>query len=166
MAVVKCTECGSQVSTQAQACPSCGAKRPAKDSWGGILLIVLVVVGVGYCSMSGGPTPTRPTQTDPATTARDEQRGAAVAAARSLKNAMHDPASFDLVESIFMADGAACITYRAKNGFGAMRTNYGLMTPSRAVHSAEQGNAFRALWKTHCEGKTGETITAISRNMM
>jgi RNA polymerase subunit RPABC4/transcription elongation factor Spt4 len=46
MALVKCKECGVQVSTKAQNCPNCGAKAPKKTSlftW--LVLIVIIVAG-------------------------------------------------------------------------------------------------------------------------
>ena len=39
MALMKCKECGSEVSTQADTCPKCGAKKPAKKNSGCLLLI-------------------------------------------------------------------------------------------------------------------------------
>lgn len=46
MALTKCSECGAQVSTRAQACPGCGAKPAVPTSivtW----VVVLLVVGLG-----------------------------------------------------------------------------------------------------------------------
>ena len=46
MALVKCKECGEQVSTKAKACPKCGAKPPRKTTraaWMALFLVVLVV---------------------------------------------------------------------------------------------------------------------------
>jgi hypothetical protein len=49
MALVKCKECGEQVSTEATTCPKCGAKAPKKKSlltW--IILIFIVLVVYNY----------------------------------------------------------------------------------------------------------------------
>lgn len=46
MAIVKCHECGSEVSTEAAACPKCGAKPKIKLSvihWIGILVGLLII---------------------------------------------------------------------------------------------------------------------------
>lgn len=46
MALVKCKECGEQVSTKAKTCPNCGAKAPKKTSlvtWFILGLIILIV---------------------------------------------------------------------------------------------------------------------------
>lgn len=44
MALEKCKECGGQVSTEAKACPHCGAKPPKRASRAGVLFIVLVII--------------------------------------------------------------------------------------------------------------------------
>lgn len=47
MAVVKCKECGGQVSTKAAACPGCGAKMPKRTSvvtWAVLVLIIIAVI--------------------------------------------------------------------------------------------------------------------------
>lgn len=54
MAMIKCKECGAQISTKAEACPQCGAK-PKKTSGCAIVVlgfILLLVFGaiVGQCS--------------------------------------------------------------------------------------------------------------------
>lgn len=54
MALIKCAECGKDVSTEAKTCPSCGAtvrlpKKPAKPSSAGALMYALVgVVGLTF----------------------------------------------------------------------------------------------------------------------
>lgn len=48
MALVKCKECGAQVSSEAKACPQCGAAPPKRTStltWLVLGFIVLVVIG-------------------------------------------------------------------------------------------------------------------------
>ena len=34
MALINCTECGKEASTQAEACPHCGMKMPTKQKQG------------------------------------------------------------------------------------------------------------------------------------
>ena len=36
MAIKECRECHHEVSTEATACPGCGAPKPADQTWGGI----------------------------------------------------------------------------------------------------------------------------------
>ena len=46
MALMKCKECGNQVSTKAKACPTCGAKAPQKNigTLSGLVIIGIAVV--------------------------------------------------------------------------------------------------------------------------
>lgn len=46
MALVKCKECGEQVSTSAQSCPKCGAKAPKKTSFFTWLVLIFIVIVV------------------------------------------------------------------------------------------------------------------------
>jgi len=55
MPLVKCWECGHEVSRSAKTCPSCGAKEPSKTAWTResgrmrllvVLIIALVVIGI------------------------------------------------------------------------------------------------------------------------
>lgn len=56
MALVKCKECGADVSTKAEACPKCGAKVPKGMGWGTKLFLGIVGVGVigALAEKSGG----------------------------------------------------------------------------------------------------------------
>lgn len=44
MALVKCEECGNEVSSKAKACPKCGAKVKAKSHLGSLLLLLVLVI--------------------------------------------------------------------------------------------------------------------------
>lgn len=44
MAMTKCKECGASISTKAEACPQCGAKRPKQTS--GCAWIALIFLGI------------------------------------------------------------------------------------------------------------------------
>ena len=59
MALVKCRECGKEVSKEAKTCPHCGIKSPFKPDISvsegcAILVIMVVLLGVllGYCASS------------------------------------------------------------------------------------------------------------------
>ena len=66
MAMTKCRECGQAVSSDAKACPNCGAKDPSMSSYittavgGCLFLIVIVIVMVKGCDVlkhrSGNPS--------------------------------------------------------------------------------------------------------------
>lgn len=69
MALVTCKECGGQVSSKAETCPTCGAKPPKRTStftwiFGGFLIFV-----VARCSLdSANDPPTRPAASSSITT--------------------------------------------------------------------------------------------------
>jgi hypothetical protein len=60
MAMMKCKECGSEVSSIAEVCPKCGAKiphYPIKKALNIIywIAVILVIAGIAECSfMTGG----------------------------------------------------------------------------------------------------------------
>jgi RNA polymerase subunit RPABC4/transcription elongation factor Spt4 len=59
MALVKCKECGEQVSTSAKACPKCGAKPPKKTSvltWIVLVIVIFVVYSAFQSSTSTKPS--------------------------------------------------------------------------------------------------------------
>ncbi len=54
MALVKCKECGEEVSTKAKTCPKCGAKAPKKTS----LFTWLVLLFIGFVVYAANQAPT------------------------------------------------------------------------------------------------------------
>ncbi len=67
MALIKCHECGTEVSSEAAACPKCGHPLKAKPSGGinmqdpvhaiGVVLVVIILlfgVGFGIAECNGG----------------------------------------------------------------------------------------------------------------
>ncbi len=58
MALVKCGECGNEISNKAQACPKCGAKPPKTPVFlyfiGGIAGLFVIFIGIGLLAPSGG----------------------------------------------------------------------------------------------------------------
>ena len=60
MALIKCTECGHEISDTAATCPNCGHKNEQRSSGGGCLKVVLLLFGglvllvlLGLCTNSG-----------------------------------------------------------------------------------------------------------------
>ena len=47
--MVKCKECGSQVSSEAKACPKCGAKPPAATKTSTIVVGIVAFAVIGSC---------------------------------------------------------------------------------------------------------------------
>ena len=96
MALVKCEECGNQVSTKATNCPQCGAKIPRKTSATRFLIIIAILIAAYSTTQMLGTTPssssavssaepasevedstiqTPPTPTWQSSTSRDEMTG-------------------------------------------------------------------------------------------
>lgn len=48
MALIKCKECGAQVSNKAKACPSCGAKVPKSVGVIGWLFVIFIVLPIAW----------------------------------------------------------------------------------------------------------------------
>jgi hypothetical protein len=53
MSLIKCKDCGNEVSKKAQSCPNCGAplKRKSIGCFSGLLIIFLVIVGIGIIGL-------------------------------------------------------------------------------------------------------------------
>jgi hypothetical protein len=176
MALVRCPDCGSEVSDQAAACPQCarpiraaqpssGKPVPRKTSpatWGCLILIVVAVIGavISQSNQSGSSS----SGTDPEQAKKDAAVQRAVLGARVLKKAMRDPDSFKL-ESALVIDGsrAVCYDYRAKNGFGGYNTGHAVLAGDGTTFKTNEMPGFTKLWNKQCSGKQGiEEATAIN----
>jgi len=112
MALVKCKECGSEISTKAHACPRCGAKIVRTSGCAKLLAVIfgffvlLLIIGGTLPHSSPSTSPTTPTAaTTPGGLSpadretiriEDEQRGGAetiVAAEEAVRRRLKDPDS-------------------------------------------------------------------------
>ncbi|NML43496.1 hypothetical protein HHL11_07035 [Ramlibacter sp. G-1-2-2] len=75
---------------------------------------------------------------------------------------MKNPDSFQLEDALFMPDGSACYTYRARNSFNAIDRGAAVFDGTKLVTSDEK-RIFKPIWKKLCEGKSGEDISAYVR---
>ena len=162
MAMTKCTECKSDISDKAIACPSCGAKPPKKTTRVTKLVAGLIALVVGIAVLSP-KSPERPQpkviKLTPEEVAEKDKRDKniqfALSAARLLKAVTKDPSSFELIHAMVIDGGAVCITYRGKNSYGAIVVNETAMT--RAMAPGD--------WNKHCGGKRGTDVSSISAVM-
>lgn len=62
MAMIKCKECGSEISSKAEACPKCGAKRKKRSGLGCLFVVILlfIVFGAIINSVDTTTTPASP----------------------------------------------------------------------------------------------------------
>lgn len=147
MALIKCKECGNEVSTKAAACPKCGAKvartRPLFKVLGFMLLGLFVVGAFMPRSHNAATAPTTPPTPDP----REIQFKQARLAALAIKQAVRDPDSLKFDSINTNEDGSVvCIEYRAKNGFGGVNREY-LVYDNGAPREGSKA------WNKLCAGK-------------
>lgn len=156
MAIHYCRECGHPVSDKAPGCPGCGAvwrPDPMKNLW----VYGVMAVGVALSALAAFA----PREVDPfdglppevAARARADKAAQDVRAAAELERVnqtllrvqafravMHDPSSFALVKVGIKPAGDLCLTYRAKNKFGALVLEQRAMTPDNDVVSYESAH--------------------------
>ncbi|MDO9100063.1 MAG: hypothetical protein Q7V53_04870, partial [Caldisericota bacterium] len=133
MALVSCHECNKELSSEAAACPHCGAparatappgqktnKNIVRYVWAALAVTIVVI----YAN-SNTPEP-RQKSTAELEADREKERQFQVAAAviKSLKSSMKNPKSFELVSAQMMDGDTLCITYRGTNSFNAVVTNH------------------------------------------
>ncbi len=154
MALVKCKECGNQVSTDAKSCPSCGAKPPKQGM--GLLakffLLIVVIMAIGKCASDTSPTSQKPKVEKTPEQVKAEQEKEAqfqrdVLMIKALKAAMKNPASFELVQVIRLENKTLCVTYRGTNSFNAVITEHKAIAKDGSVVDYSR-----------CSGKTGEDV--------
>jgi len=124
MALIKCHECGAQISNQATVCPHCGAKPKPKTTtstkiWASVFA-VLVAVAVLSPKREVAAPPQTPEQIAEKAAARARFNTTA-GVITAIKSALREPDSAKW-EAIRANDDASvvCIIYRARNGFGGM----------------------------------------------
>jgi hypothetical protein len=143
MALIKCKECGKEVSSSAKACPNCGHAPPKRTSgcaWvvAAFFLVVVIMVIVGNRDIAkkenaeaarlAALTPEQ-RNAELAAAAATKERGSARFACELLtKKTLHDPDSAEFENSDTfpirrLADHEYMVRVkvRAKNGFNALR---------------------------------------------
>jgi hypothetical protein len=142
MALIKCKECGKEVSDSAGKCPQCGAKvnKPiGKLGWAMVIITTVIVV---QCSLSmPSSTPSAKPAVDPIAEARFQKTAVM---ANALKKALREPESV-VWETILANDDASviCFEYRARNGFGGMAKEFTVFADNKASQDAN-------VWNKHC----------------
>ena len=119
MALLKCKECGKEVSSKADKCPHCGAAR-ANEPNGcamGCLVVIIIAAVVYFFNSSNSSEPQKATPDDEL---------AAFTCGDFIKKNLRDPDSADFITDPSTShasaepDGSyqALLTVRANNGFG------------------------------------------------
>lgn len=150
MAMVNCAECGGQLSTAAEMCPHCGAKKKKRTSvftW--IIASVFGIVFIGALGGVGKNQPQKPlSPEEQAAKAQKEARFTKTAiAASALKKSLRNPDSLQW-DKILANDDAStiCLEYRAQNGFGGMNQEFALFRNGKPSQKPED-------WNRHCANK-------------
>lgn len=146
MALVQCKECKAQISSDAKACPQCGAKTPAKTSVVTMLIGGLIIFGLLKAMLSESTQAAAPTKS-PAQLAQESKKEAdfqnVVRVARWAKERSKNPASFTLTYGGITDSGTVCIEFRGTNSFNAV-------VPGRYVMSNTVSGDSVQLWNKHC----------------
>jgi hypothetical protein len=143
MALTKCHECGREISSESKTCPLCGAK--AKKPTGMAVKILAVLFAIGLFGMIiRGSEETADQPSSPQDPLKEMRYEKTAIAAKTLKNAMRNPDSFQ-VESILASDdaGIVCVRYRSQNGFGGMNREY-------VVYRNGKPSQNREVWNKYC----------------
>lgn len=146
MALVKCRECGAQISTKAASCPSCGAKvrKTSLVAWLALGVVVLSVVGAMFGKSSEGGAPQKSREQTEAEKADNARAGVALALAKTIRDAAKDPDSIKF-HSVRVSNDTktACADFTGRNGFGGATRSSAVLVGTQISMSAEA-------WNKHC----------------
>ncbi len=167
MALVKCNECGNDVSSEAAACPKCGAKPPKETSTativvGGFFALIVGSYVINSAEKSSAPPPAPKSAAE---IQGDKELNEAILVGRVLKKAAKDPSSFKMESFVIFPGGSACYEYRAKNSFGAVVPAQAVYDGGLALTSENDGNRFVKRWNAVCT-KPGGKERAGGLNML
>ena len=158
MALIKCHECGREISSDALACPGCGAapkalvaQQPKSKSialtmalaWGILGLVIWAV----YSQSTKQPVVKSAAEVK-AAEGKEREFQAVAEAMRGLKNSLKNPKSFELVSVEMMPGRTLCIVYRGTNSFNAVITTRYVVSTTVSSDSADA-------WSKHCLGRSG-----------
>lgn len=156
MAIITCKECRNPVSTEAKACPGCGAKPPKQTSLATILFGGAFTVAVGMMVfMGGGKIDIPHAVAAPAIKSAEGARFDFVMdTTRAVRQAMRNPESLKW-ESVKANDAGtvACLQYRSQNGFGGMGRETVVVANNKVSNKASD-------LKKHCSQPMHDEIAA------
>lgn len=159
MALVKCKECGSEVSNSAKTCPKCGAPMPKKTSF--FTWVVGAFLVAFFYGMISNSVEDKPQKTPEQLQQEKEDKAKnykALLGAKSIKQSLRDPSSLEFERVAITENNDICYDYRAKNGFGGMNKEYAVLT--------NKGNFYHNdpdLYNKKCTKVKGNDISALVR---
>lgn len=113
--------------------------------WYSVLAVVTIGSVIAIAQQDAARTP------DPAAERERAELQSALALARDVRAALKDPKSLEIERVDVQTDGAVCMSYRAKNSFGAAVIGQAVRVGTTYWLSADAGD-FRQRWETHCAG--------------
>jgi ssDNA-binding Zn-finger/Zn-ribbon topoisomerase 1 len=167
MAMVKCTECSAEVSSQAKACPQCGGPIKKKHSRLQWLFLGVATVGIvsamlasqnasdekaaEAASIEALKTPEQRATEQAQKVKKEAEFQRAVAGASALKRGAKNPESFKLDNAFITQAGAMCFSFFGTNSFNATVPGYAVEVAGK-LRSDDP-----ASWNKHCAEKTGQS---------
>ena len=120
MALIKCTECNNDVSTEAKKCPKCGAKIPMtknkKIFWGVAIFIIMIILG-----NIDDAKDKRNNQTQENVSKETNENLWILKGKEAVKNKLKDPDSVEFKDIFFSDSGnipMTCGKVNSKNSYG------------------------------------------------
>jgi hypothetical protein len=164
MALITCHECKKEVSTEAKACPSCGAKvrkPPAPKlniSGKQVMFVFAGLVLIAYFShmvtrqreseqaaVEAAKGPAQRAAESKQKAENDKRVLAALATADRIKKSAREPSTINFISLRVSADAkVVCTQYTGRNGFGGVSEEFIIFVAGRRVDTDE--------WKKYCKG--------------
>lgn len=161
MALKPCKECGTQISTKAEACPKCGAKQPKPTSIATYIIgafFILVVINIVRTKFEVDEAAAAAPAKTPAqlaeTARKDREINVVLAGAMRLKASMKKPEAFQLKSAMMIGGKTICYEYIGRNSFNDQTAEYYVI--SDTVSSGEAKD-----WNRLCAGKTGDDYSSV-----
>lgn len=141
--MIKCKECGKDISTEAKVCPNCGAKSKKNVGILGVIFAGLFGLMVFTCNSPNTTSPKpEPTAAEKAASAKRElvfQK--VVLALKTIKSSARNPDSIAWESIDANEDGSViCVAYRGQNGFGGMSKEVVVLAKGKASQTADAWN--------------------------
>lgn len=160
MALVKCKECGAEVSTKATSCPKCGAKPPKKTSIITWMVLLFIVASVWLSATTDSPPASASSGVSGSRSAAADQELKQIAWMDRGKDMvlqrLKDPKSAEFKDVYFLqgTDGVpmTCGLVNAKNSFGGYTGFKHFVSAGTAelTFLETEVKDFHAVWNKYC----------------
>lgn len=152
MALLKCKECGAEVSDKAKICPQCGAPIKAKTSAMtkfALFLIFLILVAMSIPNDSTSSN---------SNNANNQYFDKAYTGSEQIKKSLRDPSSIQFINVIATDESTICYEFTAKNGFGGTNHSFAVFSKDNITLKTDEIDGYQKLWDLECANKAGTKI--------